>query len=167
MFRIKNQEKSRYNFLSDRRILISKILIFSLISCLLCLVSCKSEFEDNSNRFKEGVFEIPAGKDFVKETIIRKDSIQISKYGDNVDTLSIKWKNNFFYTLKYINPKNSLQEDPMFIQINKIREDSYDFTVKIGFSKLEISDSVPPLILPTTYSKPHEAPDSVVKKTET
>ena len=95
----------------------------------------KSDFKDNSDRFKVGVFEIPADKDFVKETIIRKDTIQISKYGDNIDTLSIKWKNNFFYTLKYINPKNSLQKDPMFVQINKLKEDSYDFTVKIGFSK--------------------------------
>jgi hypothetical protein len=96
--------------------------------------SCKSEFEDESSKFKVGVFEIPAGKDFVKETIIRKDSIQISKHGKHVDTLSIKWKNNFFYTLKYINPKTDLQKDPMFVQINEIHEDSYDFTVKIGFS---------------------------------
>jgi hypothetical protein len=109
--------------------------IFYFLFAILILSSCKSEFEDNSDRFKEGVFEIPAGDDFVKETIIRKDSIQISKYGDNIDTLSIEWKNNFFYTLKYINPKNSLQKDPMYIQINKINEDSYDFTVKIGFSK--------------------------------
>lgn len=109
--------------------------IFIFIFGILILTSCKSEFKDNSDRFKTGVFEIPAGKDFVKETIIRKDSIQISKYGDNIDTLSIEWKNNFFYTLRYINPKNSLQKDPMYIQINEIREDSYDFTVKIGFSK--------------------------------
>lgn len=105
-----------------------------IVYCLL-LTSCKSEFEDNADRFKLGVFEIPAGKGFVKETIIRKDSIQISKHGNEIDTLSIKWKNNFFYTLKYINPKNDLQKDPMFIQINKIDKDSYDFTVKIGFSK--------------------------------
>jgi len=109
--------------------------IFYFLFAILILSSCKSEFEDNSDRFKEGVFEIPAGDDFVKETIIRKDSIQISKYGDNIDTLSIEWKNNFFYTLKYINPKNSLQKDPMYIQINNINKDSYDFTVKIGFSK--------------------------------
>ncbi|NVJ88852.1 MAG: hypothetical protein HWD82_05375 [Flavobacteriaceae bacterium] len=109
--------------------------LFIFLFGILILTSCKSEFKDNSDRFKTGVFEIPAGKDFVKETIIRKDSIQISKYGDNIDTLSIEWKNNFFYTLRYINPKNSLQKDPMYIQINEIREDSYDFTVKIGFSK--------------------------------
>lgn len=107
----------------------------TLVLCVFSFSACKSDFKDNSDRFKVGVFEIPAGKDFVKETIIRKDTIQISKYGDNIDTLSIKWKNNFFYTLKYINPKNSLQKDPMFVQINKLKEDSYDFTVKIGFSK--------------------------------
>lgn len=106
-------------------ILLTSIFIFS----------CTSEIKDNSDRFKKGVFEIPAGKNFVKETIIRKDSIQISKYGNHIDTLSIEWKNNFFYTLKYINPKNDLQKDPMFVQINKIKKDSYNFTVKIGFSK--------------------------------
>jgi len=107
-----------------------------LVFILMGLASCKSDAEKmDANRFKTGVFEIPAGEDFVKETIIRNDSIQISKYGDQVDTLSIEWKNNFFYTLKYINPKNDLQKDPMYIQINEVREDSYDFTVKIGFSK--------------------------------
>ncbi len=112
-------------FPTSNFILLTSIFIFS----------CTSEIEDNSDRFKKGGFEIPAGKNFVKETIIRKDSIQISKYGNHIDTLSIEWKNNFFYTLKYINPKNDLQKDPMFVQINKIKKDSYDFTVKIGFSK--------------------------------
>ena len=121
----------------------NKKIISALTSCFfLCsffffFSSCKSEFEDNSDKFKVGVFEIPAGKSFVKETIIRKDSIQISKHGNHVDTLSIKWKNNFFYTLKYINPKTDLQKDPMFVQINKIKANSYDFTVKIGFSKFK------------------------------
>ena len=127
-----------------REKLINNIQILFIVSCLLFLniVSCKSEFKDNSNRFKEGIFEIPAGGNFVKETIIRKDSIQISKYGSSVDTLSIKWKNNFFYTLKYINPKTDLQKDPMFIQINKVNENSYDFTVKIGFSKFSQKGTV-------------------------
>lgn len=115
--------KSNLHFLS---------IIFMLF---FVFIACNSDIKDDSDKFKVGVFEIPAGKDFVKETIIRKDSIQISKYGENIDTLSIEWKNNFFYTLKYINPKNDLQKDPMYIQINKIRDDSYDFTVKIGFSK--------------------------------
>jgi hypothetical protein len=109
--------------------------IFSVLVIFITFSSCETVINDNSDQFKTGVFEIPSGKGFVKETIIRKDSIQISKYGDQIDTLSIKWKNNFFYTLRYINPKTDLQKDPMFVQINKIKKDGYDFTVKIGFSK--------------------------------
>ncbi len=135
-----NKEKR----VQKREKLINNIQILFLVSCFLFLnlVSCKSEFKDNSNRFKEGVFEIPAGDNFVKETIIRKDNIQISKYGNSVDTLSIKWKNNFFYTLKYINPKNDLQKDPMYVQINKLYDYKYDFTVKIGFSKFSQKGTV-------------------------
>lgn len=127
-----------------RKIATNNSHILFLASCFLFLnlVSCKSEFADNSDVFKEGVFEIPAGDNFVKETIIRKDSIQISKYGNSIDTLSIKWKNNFFYTLKYINPKNDLQKDPMYVQINKIYDDKYDFTVRIGFSKFSQKGTV-------------------------
>lgn len=119
----------------NKKIIPSLTLCSILCTFFILLSSCSSEIKDNSDKFKKGVFEIPAGKGFVKETIIRKDSIQISKHGNEVDTLSIKWKNNFFYTLKYINPKTELQKDPMYIQINKIEENSYDFTVKIGFSK--------------------------------
>jgi hypothetical protein len=121
----------------NKKIISSLTLCSVLCTFFILLSSCSSEIKDNSDKFKIGVFEIPAGKGFVKETIIRKDSIQISKHGDEVDTLSIKWKNNFFYTLKYLNPKTELQKDPMYIQINKIEENSYDFTVKIGFSKFK------------------------------
>ncbi|MCD9583566.1 hypothetical protein [Tenacibaculum maritimum] len=108
-----------------------KITFLLLISLL---ASCTPKKENSEGRFKKGTFEIPAGTNFDKETIIRKDSLQISKYGNRIDTLVIKWKNNFFYTLRYLNPKNDLQKDPMFVQINKVRENSYDFTVKVGFS---------------------------------
>jgi hypothetical protein len=119
-----------------------KKIIFTLF-VLTFIFSCKETvINDNNNNFKTGIFEIPAGKNFVKETIIRKDSIQISKYEDHIDTLSIKWKNNFFYTLKYINPKNDMQKDPMFVQINKVYKDSYDFTVKIGFSNFSTKGTI-------------------------
>ncbi|MDG1812238.1 MAG: hypothetical protein P8H13_09915 [Polaribacter sp.] len=119
-----------------------KKIIFTFI-VFITITSCKEAvIVDGNNTFRTGVFEIPAGKNFVKETIIRKDSIQISKYEDHVDTLSIKWKNNFFYTLKYINPKNEMQKDPMYIQINKIYKDSYDFTVKIGFSNFSTKGTI-------------------------
>ena len=117
-------------------------IIFTLF-VLTIIVSCKEAvIVDGNNKFKTGVFEIPAGKNFVKETLIRKDSIQISKHDGHVDTLSIKWKNNFFYTLRYINPKNEMQKDPMFIQINKVYENSYDFTVKIGFSNFSTKGTI-------------------------
>ncbi len=117
-------------------------IIFLFLSILL-LFSCKEvTIVDNNNQFKTGTFEIPAGKNFVKETIIRIDSLQISKYGNKIDTMTIKWKNNFFYTLKYINPKNELQKDPMFVQINKIYDNSYDFTVKIGFSSFSTKGTI-------------------------
>ena len=117
--------------------------IFFTLSFALLVFSCKNApIVDNNNKFRTGVFEIPAGKNFVKETIIRNDSIQISKYEDHVDSLSIEWKNNFFYTLRYINPKNELQKDPMFVQINKVYENSYDFTVKIGFSTFSTKGTI-------------------------
>jgi len=135
---MKNSEKSvKYNGIFVFNLLKDQVFFLFLFSFLFTFISCKSELKDNSDQFKIGVFEIPSGKSFVKETIIRKDSIQISKHGNEIDTLSIKWKNNFFYTLRYINPKTELQKDPMFIQINKIHKDSYDFTVKIGFSKFK------------------------------
>ena len=135
---MKNSEKSvKYNGIFVFNLLKDQVFFLCLFSFLFTFISCKSELKDNSDQFKIGVFEIPSGKSFVKETIIRKDSIQISKHGNEIDTLSIKWKNNFFYTLRYINPKTELQKDPMFIQINKIHKDSYDFTVKIGFSKFK------------------------------
>ena len=97
--------------------------ILFILSFITIFISCKEVvIKDNNNQFMYGTFEISEGENFVKETIIRKDSIQISKYGNTIDTLSIKWKNNFFYTLKYINPKNDLQKDPMFVQINKIHK---------------------------------------------
>ena len=143
-----------------REKLANNIQILFLVSCFmfLKLVSCKSEFADNSDRFKEGVFEIPAGKGYSKTTVTRIDSLQIEEYIKyteistdsgvfrqeikNIDTLYITWKNNFFYTLKYINPKNELQKDPMYIQINKLYDHKYDFTVRIGFSKFSQKGTV-------------------------
>ena len=54
--------------------------LFSFLVSLIVLSSCETAIKDNSDQFKTGVFEIPSGKGFVKETNIRKDSIQISKY---------------------------------------------------------------------------------------
>jgi hypothetical protein len=126
-------------------------VILSLLSFLFVLLSCNSEIKDNSKRFKEGVFEIPAGKGYSKTTITRKDSLQIEEYEKivnlsndsitsvkrikNIDTLYIKWKNNFFYSLKMKSPKKELDKDPIYIQITQVTDSSYSFKAKIGFSK--------------------------------
>jgi hypothetical protein len=113
---------------------------------LLALFSCKDKkatpnsdtFElgttPDADRFKSGIFEIPAGKGYEKSIIIRKDSIQIEKYEDRTDTLSIYWKNNFNYTLKMLHPKTAIDEDPIHIKITNIKDDSYEFEAVIGQS---------------------------------
>jgi len=35
------------------------------------------------------------------------------------------------------NPKTDLDKDPIFVQINKVTDTSYDFTAKIGYSKFK------------------------------
>ena len=105
-----------------------------------------------------GVFEIPAGKGYSKTIVTRIDSLQIEEYtkfteistdsgvfkkeNKVIDTLYIKWKNNFFYTLKMKSPKTELDNDPIFVQINKITENSYEFTAKIGFSEFKQKGTV-------------------------
>ncbi|QOD62402.1 hypothetical protein H9I45_01640 [Polaribacter haliotis] len=120
--------------------------------------SCKSEIEDNSDKFKTGVFEIPAGDGYGKTIITRIDSLQIEEYEKivsisndstsgvkktkHIDTLYIKWKNNFFYTLRMKSPKKEMDKDPIFVQITKVTDNSYDFTAKIGFSKFKQDGTV-------------------------
>jgi hypothetical protein len=117
---------------------------------LFILSSCTSDKGD-PKRFKEGIFEVPAGDGYSKTTITRIDSIQIEEYDKiisisndsvsrekrikHIDTLYIKWKNNFFYSLKMKSPKKELDKDVIYVQITKITDDSYDFSAKIGFSK--------------------------------
>lgn len=130
-----------------------KVFTSVLFLCgVLFLLSCSSKNNDAS-RFKTGVFEIPAGKGYSKTIVTRIDSLQIEEYTkfteistDSgvfkkesiiIDTLFIKWKNIFFYTLKMKSPKTDLDKDPIFVQINKITENSYDFTAKIGFSEFK------------------------------
>jgi hypothetical protein len=108
-----------------------KIVVF--IALFTILIACKQEHL-SPDRFKHGTFEIPAGKGFEKEVIIRKDSIQISQYGDQIDTLLIVWKDNFNYTLTYLNPKSALDEEPLHIKITNIENDSYDFESTVGNS---------------------------------
>jgi hypothetical protein len=39
-------------------------------------------------------------------------------------------------------PKTELDKDPIFVQINKITKNSYDFTAKIGFSEFKQKGTV-------------------------
>lgn len=108
-----------------------KIVFF--IGAFIILISCKNE-NLNSERFKTGTFEIPAGKGYEKTIVIRKDSLQIEKYQDRIDTLSISWKNNFNYTLQMVHPKTAIDVDPIHVKITNIEKNSYDFEAVIGHS---------------------------------
>jgi len=105
----------------------------ALLIFLTAIVSCNTT-PLKADRFKSGTFEIPAGKGYEKTTIIRQDSIQIEKYEDRIDTLSISWKNNFNYTLKMLHPKTAIDEDPIHVKITNVEDDSYEFEAVIGYS---------------------------------
>jgi hypothetical protein len=107
--------------------------IVTLLSIIAFIVSCKNEPLD-PDRFKQGVFEIPADKSYSKTIITRIDSIQIEKYEDKIDSFSISWKNNFNYSLYAIHPKTAIDEDPIHVKITTIKKDSYDFEAVIGHS---------------------------------
>ena len=127
--------------------------LFLILFIVLFFSSCSSEKSNDAERFKLGVFEIPAGKGYSKTIVTRIDSIQIEEYTKyteistdsgvfrketkNIDTLYITWKNNFFYTLKMKSPQTDLDNDPIYVQINKLSDSSYNFTAKIGFSEFK------------------------------
>lgn len=126
------------------------IVVFLVIVGLGC---SNPKLQGTNSPFKTGTFEIPAGNGYGKTIIERKDSLQIETYTKQVavttdsgvftkeelhiDTLFITWKNNFFYTLRMKSPKTELDKDPIFVQITKITDSSYNFSAKIGFSKFK------------------------------
>lgn len=107
--------------------------IVGIFVILISMISCKND-ELNPDRFKTGTFEIPEGKGYEKTIIIRQDSLQIEKYEDRIDSLSIIWKNNFNYTLQMLHPKTAIDEDPIYVKITSLNKDSYDFEAVIGHS---------------------------------
>ena len=149
---VKNKEVSILDLNKGR------FIFFALFSFIIFLSSCQSEIKDNSDRFKKGVFEIPAGTGYSKTIITRKDSLQIEEYEKiisistdstsgikkikHIDTLYIKWKNNFFYSLKMKSPKKELDKDPIYVQIVKVTDSSYSFKAKIGFSKFATDGTI-------------------------
>jgi hypothetical protein len=150
---IQNKSFSNFSLQNNR---CTKYFVYSLCSLFL-LASCSSDKGD-PKRFRQGIFEVPAGEGYSKTIITRTDSIQIEEYekiisisndsvsGEkrikHIDTLYIKWKNNFFYSLKMKSPKKQIDEDAIYVQITKITEDSYDFSSKIGFSKFLVDGTI-------------------------
>ena len=128
-----------------------------LIISTVC-VACEPTIQGNSDRFKTGVFEVPAVNGMSKSRIIRKDSIQIEKYTkltevttdsgvfvkkeQKIDTFYIQWKNHFFYTARMKSPKTEIDKEPMFYQITKITKNSYDFSMRIGYSEFRQTGTV-------------------------
>lgn len=123
--------------------------VFFIIFIFGIIISC-SQPKGNPNRFKQGVFIIPESNSYGKTIITRIDSLQIEEYHKKVtistdssvfqkeikqiDTLYIKWKNNFAYSLRMKNPRTKIDNETIFIQINEIKDSSYTFTSKIGYS---------------------------------
>lgn len=128
-----------------------KNLIF-IFGLFFIMISCEPKFTGNPDRFKTGIFEAPAVEgQLSKTTIIRTDSLQIEKYTkyieistdsgvyikeeNRIDSFSIQWKNNFFYTCKMVSPKTDFDKNEFFYQITKVTDSTYDFSLKIGYSK--------------------------------
>jgi hypothetical protein len=131
---------------------------FTFFCVTILLLGCQTKPEGDATRFQKGVFEIPAGESYSKTIITRKDSIQIEEYSKLIDiskdgvvtkkriqrkdTLYITWKNNFFYTLRMKSPKKDIDHDPIFVQITKVTDSSYNFSAKIGFSEFKQKGTV-------------------------
>ena len=109
-----------------------KKFVILFVSVIL-IIACKND-DLNPDRFKSGLFEIPAGKGYKKTIIIRLDSLQIEQYENRIDSLSIFWKDNFNYTLRMLHPKTAIDEDPIHVKITNLKKDSYDFEAVIGHS---------------------------------
>jgi len=133
--------------------------IYYLAILLVTISACEPQIKGNPDRFKTGTFEAPAVEGSIsKTTIIRSDSLQTEKYikyteistdsgayvreEQKTDVYYIEWKNNFFYTLRMKDPKTDLDEDPIFVQITKITENTYDFSARIGYSNFKQTGTV-------------------------
>lgn len=108
-----------------------------ILLILLVVVSCKKPQKLDVESFKHGTFEIPATDQYSKTIIIRKDSLQIELYEQRIDTLLIKWNDNFSYTLHMLNMMNGMEEDPIHVQITRVKANSYDFEAVIGHSNFK------------------------------
>lgn len=129
-----------------------KMYIF--LGILFTIMACQPKMNTNPDRFKRGIFEAPAVDGILSKSIItRNDSLQIERYTKyleistdsgvfvksekKIDSFSITWKNNFFYTLEMISPKTELDKDPIYVQIIEVTDSSYTFSAKIGYSNFK------------------------------
>lgn len=144
--------------MKDERRKIKGFSILILLFISIASISCGKAKQGNPERFKQGLFYVPAGNGYSETLIKRIDSLQIEEYSKKVsintdsgifnkeikriDTLTIKWKNNFAYTLWMQNPKTDLDKDPIFVQINKVTDTSYNFKARIGYSKFTTNGKV-------------------------
>lgn len=135
--------------------LVIKLIVFT---SLFVFVGCNPEKKGDPTRFKYGIFETPAKGNISKAKITRIDTLQIEEYTEtvsisndstvteqlkkHVDTFSIKWKNNFAYTLRMKNPKSDLDKDPIFVQITEVKDSSYNFTLRFGYSNFKQQGTV-------------------------
>lgn len=132
--------------------------VLYLVLFVSTFISCSPKQKGNPERFKRGTFYVPAGENYSETIIKRMDSLQVEEYTKmvsistdsgmfekeikRIDTLTIKWKNNFAYTLWMQNPKTDLDKDPIFVQINKVTDSSYNFKARIGYSKFTTDGQV-------------------------
>lgn len=130
-----------------------------LLILIVTFSACEPQIKGDPDRFKTGVFEAPGVEGSISKTVItRTDSLQTEQYTKYIeistdsgvfvkeesktDVYTIQWKNNFFYTLKMKNPRTDIDEDPIFVQITKISENTYDFTARIGYSNFKQTGTV-------------------------
>jgi len=130
-----------------------------LLILFVTFSACEPQIKASPDRFKNGVFEAPEVEGSIsKTTITRNDSLQTEQYikyteistdsgvyireEKKTDIYYITWKNNFFYTLKMKNPKTDLDTDPIFVQITKVTDNTYDFSARIGYSNFKQTGTV-------------------------
>lgn len=133
--------------------------LFYICILMITMGACTPEIKGDPDRFKSGTFEVPGKEGIVSKTIIsRQDSLQIERYtryievstdsgvftkeDERIDTFYIEWKNNFFYTARMKSPRNDLDTEPMFYQITKVTDSSYNFTMNVGYSKFKQQGTV-------------------------
>ncbi len=115
---------------------------FLPVLILILIFGCDSNKKLDVTSFRTGKFEIPANDKYQKTTFQRFDTLQIETYEDRIDSLSIHWKDNFNYTLKMLNPKKELDQEPIHVRITGIKSNSYTFEAQIGYSNYKQKGTV-------------------------